>query len=263
MRLTSVIVGTAFLFAGAGLARAQEANDQLSALQIAVACAPPPVYSAPPAAGARHVIGAQDTVPRSVYNQLDTLVIDGGSADGLAIGQRYFLRRAGGNVTTDQHVPHGVQTAGWIRIVAVNTSTAIAAVEHACGPIFQGDVLAAFTPPALPADIDRDDTTGEPDFARPAHVLYGSHDRQTAGIGEFMLVEGGAHDELAAGRHVAFYRDVTPWWGRDEPAAVTGRMPVSSVAEGVVVESGPSLTLVRITSARDAVATGDLVVPRK
>ncbi len=40
-------------------------------------------------------------------------------------------------------------------------------------------------------------------------------------------------------------------------------MPVSSVAEGVVVSAGPALTLVRITSARDAVTSGDLVVPRK
>lgn len=263
MRLTTVIVGTAFLFAGAGLARAQEANDQLSALQIAVACAPPPFYAAPPAANTRHVIGAQDTVPRSLYNQLDTLVIDGGTAEGLALGQRYFLRREGNNASTNPHESHSVQTAGWIRIIAVNKTTAIAAVDHACGPIFQGDELAAFAEPALPADIDKDETSGEPDFAKPAHVLFGSHDQQNAGIGDFMLVEGGAHDGLAPGRHVAFYRDVTPWWSNNEPDIVSGPVPVASVAEGVVVSAGPVLALVRITSGHDAVTAGDLVVPRK
>lgn len=262
MRLTPVIVGTALLVAGTGLARAQEMNDQLSALQIAAACAPPPVYAATPSAGTRHVIGAQDTVPRSAYTGLDTLVIDGGADQGLALGQRFFLRREGNNTATNPYEPHAVQTAGWIRITAVNKTTAIAAVDHACGPIFQGDELAPFSEPVLPADVDTDDASGQPDFANPGRVLFGSSDRQNGGVGDFMLVKG-AHDGLAAGRHVAFYRDVTPWWSDNEPGVVTGTVPAASVAEGVVISTGPALALVRITSGHDAVAAGDLVVPRK
>ena len=72
-------------------------------------------------------------------------------------------------------------TGGWIRIVAVNESTAIAAFEHICGAVGQGDYLEPFVAPVVPAGADRDETPGEPDFTSLGQVVVGNEDRSDDG----------------------------------------------------------------------------------
>ena len=121
-------------------ASAQALGDNLSALQIAIACAPPPV-AAKERPDAVRVLGAQASEPKTILGQTDRLVLSGGSARGIAVGQEYFIRR----LIVDPAVPGKkdrawpVHTSGWITIVAVSETTAIATVRNMCSAIGNGD----------------------------------------------------------------------------------------------------------------------------
>jgi hypothetical protein len=250
MRLVRTLVATAAAMLMAGAVDAQN-DPPLSVLQTSVACAPPPSFTGPPA-GAPRIIGAQDTVPRRLFGEHDLLVIDAGTASGLQLGQQFFVRRENRFGKPSGQHSRGVRTLGWLRVVALNETTAIAAVQHVCGGIIQHDYLEPFTAPVVPAGAERDDASGEPDFTKLARFVAANEDRQTAGAGDFMLIDRGAEQGMAPGTRVAVYRDTR-----------SPHMPLASVGEAVVVSVGPTAALTRITRARDAVLSGDYVAIRR
>src|SRR5262245_27729486 len=128
---------------------------------------------------------------------------------------------------------------------------ALAAVDHTCSHILEGDFLEAFHVPVVPDDIAVPETTGELDFNAYGRVLYGDRERGTAGTGDFMLIDRGADKNVVIGSHFAIYRD----------REVTG-LPLTPVGEATAVSVGPRLSVVRITQARDAIITRDVVIPR-
>jgi hypothetical protein len=145
-----------------------------------------------------------------------------------------------------------VVTAGWLRIVALNETTSIAMVDHACGAIFQNDYLEPFEPPSVPPGTDRADSTGELDFTSLARVVAGPENRSTAAPGDYVVIDRGTEQGVVAGGRLAIYRDVR----------VPG-MPLAALGEAVVMSSGQNGAVIRINRARDAVMTGDYLVPRQ
>ncbi len=233
---------------------AQEPSDTLTPMQVAVACAPPPAMKTAPTDAIR-VIGAQSTVPRTLFGFHDNLVVNGGSSAGVALGERFFVRRRvhfGSPMNYEPLTPRSVQTGGWVRISAVNDTTAIASVEHVCGPLYAGDYLEPFTVPEVPAEAGHVDTTGTLDFSALARILYGDDERPMAANGEFMLMDRGSDAGVAPGARFAIYRDLH----------VAGA-PLSSIGEAVVVTTGSAISVVRINATRDAVRSGDVLVPRR
>jgi hypothetical protein len=223
----------------------------LSALETAVACAPPLTTEDAPSKSPR-IIGAQDTTARSLYGPRDLLVVGAGTSSGLQLGQQFFVRRANRFGSPLDRRWQGARTLGWIRLVAVSDSTAIAAVDHSCDVISEGDYIEPFTAPVVPADVERDAQAGDPDFTAIGHVVAGLEDRQSAGPGGYVLIDLGADQGVTAGARYAIYRDIT-----------SAGMPLASVGEAVVLSTGKTLALTKITSARDAVLSGDYVAPRR
>ena len=92
---------------------------------------------------------------RLLYGSHDLLVIDAGASRDIKLGEQFFVRR------TDWFGLDGARsrgrfgTVGWVKVVAVNDTTAIAAVEHSCTGVMQGDYLEPFVAPAVPANINR------------------------------------------------------------------------------------------------------------
>jgi hypothetical protein len=168
----------------------------------------------------------------------------------VQLGQQFFVRRTVHFGASRQG--RGTKTLGWVRVVAVNESTAIASVDHVCGGIVLGDYLEPFVAPVLPADVDRDETPGQPDFTTLGHIVVGDEDRTTVGAGDFVLIDWGSQQGLTAGARFAIYRDV----------GVDG-LPLASVGEGVVISVGSAMALTRLTRTRDAVFSGDYIALRK
>lgn len=228
-----------------------QAPAVLSQLEIAVACAPPPTFDLPAGEPLR-LIGTQDTVPRSEYGTGDLLVVNGGTGAGVQLGQQFYVRRAnrfGLDAATHRR---GSKTGGWIRIVAVNDSTAIATFEHLCNVVGQGDYLEPFVAPVVPPGADRDEAPGEPDFTAMGQIVAGNENRSDMGAGDFALIDRGSEQGLIPGARMALFRDV----------GVAG-MPLAAVGEAIVISTSATMSLLRITRARDAVHTGDFIAPRK
>ena len=243
-----LVLAAMFVMCAAGAASAQS-EPALSGLAITVACAPPPTFDGEPAHALR-VIGAQDTSPRALFGNRDLLVVGGGTTAGVQLGEQFFLRRAitfGGG-----RIARGAKTVGWVRVVAVNESTAIGLVEFACGGIVVGDYLEKFVAPTVSADFEKDETPGEPDFASLGHIVAGNEGRETVGAGDLVLIDWGQDKGLTVGARFAIYRDVR-----------VGGLPLASVGEGVVISTGSAMALTRITRARDAVFSGDYIALRR
>ncbi len=251
MALHRIVVLAAVLALVASSAAAQT-PDEPTPEQMAVACAPLPLLAFSPAYAPR-IIASQDTVARSVFGAPELLVTSGGTDRGVQLGQQYFTRRVIRiGATYQDKLPHTVSNSGWVRVVAVNLTTAIVSVDHACADILEGDYLEPYQLPALPAgDIAAVDTTGEPDFTSFGRILFGAEERQSAGPGEFMLIDRGVSQNVVLGSRFAIYRDLRK-----------SGLPLASVGEAMAVSVGESMALVRINKARDAIFAGDLVVPR-
>jgi hypothetical protein len=251
MRWSRVLASSLLVGLAAAPAMAQREPEVLSSMQAALACAPPASVDAA-APDALRIIGAQDATTRTTYGPPDLLVVGGGSQAGVQLGQQFFIRRPVRFGTGGPRHHASIRTVGWIRITSVNDTTSIGTIEHVCDAIFQNDYLAPFVMPAIPADAERVETSGELDFTSLSRVMVGNENRETAGTGDFMLMDRGSAQGIAVGRRFAIYRDV----------GVFG-MPLAALGEAVVVNIGKDMALVLINSARAAVHTGDYLVPRK
>lgn len=229
-------------------AAAQSTERILTPLETQTACGPPTSLDVP--AEALRVIGSQDPENRFVFGTIELLVIDGGTARGVQLGQQYVIRRPMIQGSDRRNVS-AIQTNGWLSIVAVNEKTAIARVEHLCDAITAGDYLEPFVAPSLPAGMDRDNPAGELDFSSLGRIVMGPQAMNSGAVGGLMLIDPGGQ-ALQPGARFAVYRD----------PHVQG-MPLASVGEGVVLSVGPKMALTKITRSRDAIVTGDYVVPRK
>ena len=231
---------------------AQAPPAALSAAEIAAACAPSlTVVPERPAVHSLRIAGAQDTVPRTLFGNLDLVVISGGTRDGVQLAQQYTIRREHVFGRRSKGQLQAIHTTGWLRVVAANDTTAIAQIENICDGVIAGDYLEPFAaPPAAPAGAASDSTPATLDFSALARVIFGDEERHIAGPGDFMMLERG-RAPLATGTRVAVYRDLR-----------TPGIPLVAIGEGVIVSIGDT-QLLRITAGRDAIAGGDYVVPHK
>jgi len=248
MRRSCLIFAAIGMVSTSVLAAAQPADLPLSPLAHAIACSPPPSLDGTPPHALR-IIGSQDTIPRNLFGDRDLLVLGGGTAAGVQLGQQFFIRRTmtfGGN-----QISRGAKTLGWLRVVAVNETTAIARVDEVCGGIMADDYLVPFVPPEIPPAVESNDITGQPDFAALGTIVVGNEDRSMVGGGEFVLIDWGKTQGVLPGARFAIYRNVAEG------------VPLVSVGEGVVISMGANLALTRVTRARDAIYNGDLVAFRR
>jgi peptidoglycan-associated lipoprotein len=223
------------------------AQDLPVSIRTSAACAPVP--SAVPSDAPR-VVGGQDPAPRTLYGARDPVVVNAGTARGVQIGQKYFVRRAMKDIGGSG--PRAEVTAGWLSIVSANDYSAIAMIDFACGGVVSGDHLEPYVEPVLPPDIDRTDASGALDFSTPARVMYGDDGRNTGGVGDFMIADTGQNQGALPGARYAVYRDLQ----------VAG-VPAVAIGEAIVVSTVADSALIRLTQTRDAVRTGDLLVPRQ
>jgi hypothetical protein len=236
----------------AAFAQAPEPLTPLTKSQMAVGCAPLPDVAVIPA-GAPRIVGSQDVVLRETFGTPELLVVNAGTIQGLQVNQQFFVRRLFRTAETHtDKLPHMVQTAGWVRIVAVNDAMAIAIPDHACGDISAGDYLEPFVaPPLPPGDIFAPVMKGEQDFKNYSRVLHATFERWTAGTGDFVVIDHGADRSINIGSHFAIWRDLQ-----------SNGIPLTSIGEATAVSVGPTRAVLLVTRTRDAVVKNDIIVPR-
>src|SRR5262249_1477176 len=155
-----------------------------------------------------------DTVARTVFDPGDLLVLSAGTDAGIQLGQRYYIRRPiFFGTSRSMAKAEGFLTLGWLRVVSVNGTAALAAVDHFCSAISAGDLLQPCTPPSVPADADQNGARaeidfGSLDFGSLGRVLYGVEHHGAGGGGDLMLIDRGSDQGVANGARFAVYRDV-------------------------------------------------------
>jgi hypothetical protein len=213
-----------------------------------VACTDLPTTTVP--GSALRVVAAHSGTNHIIYSAGEVVVINGGTPQGLMVGQRYFVRHLQLGLTGEPPSPKAhapIRTAGWLSIIAADERFALARIDFACDAIEAGDYLDPFVEPSLPTEIVAD---GASNFVGMGRVLFGSDRRQTFGDGDIANIDRGKSHGIGIGSRVAFYRD-----------RLNGT-PLVEMGAGVVVEATAETAKVVVVRVREAVVRGDYVTVR-
>jgi hypothetical protein len=178
----------------------------------------------------------------------DGLMIDAGTAQGIKVGQQFYVRRRvndqfiGGQ--TSEKSPVSVHTAGWVTVVDARENLSVAQVTHACDGIIKGDYLEAFVDPVDPPAAAQ----GEPDYDNSGRIVMGDERRQMGSAGTLMAINRGSNADLRPGQSVTIFR-----------GTMQGTGPVYQVGRATVVSVRPESAILRIDSTREAIFIGDRV----
>jgi hypothetical protein len=216
---------------------------------LSLACAPGLTYEAPPTP--LRVTGSQESFVRRTFAPGDLIVVNGGTDNGIDVGQEYFTRRA---VPVERRPisrdnPATIHTSGWIRIYAVDSEMSLATITFGCDSVELNDYLEPFALPAIPA-ISTDRPTAQ--RGNYGQVLTGHDNRTSFGRRDYFMVDRGSNHGVTAGAQFVIYRD--------------GRQPATflvELGEAVAVEVRPDSSTLQVTVSRDAFIAGDYVALRK
>jgi hypothetical protein len=195
--------------------------------------------------------GAQNHDQRLALSRGDVVVVSRAAGDGLAVGQRYFVRR----LPTEQqsHIPKdggfvSVRTPGWVTITALDDLNAMARVDHACDDVEADDYLEPFTELVLPTV---DAAAPPPDFSERVQILPGLEGRELIGDGDMFSIARGTEHGVVVGSRFAIYRD-----------RKDGK-PLVHIGEAIVTEPLLTSAKVLLMTTVDVVSPSDIAVPRR
>ncbi len=223
------------------------ARQQLDAYRLA--CAPHAARLAP--TGVAH-LQASLMPGRRQFGPGDTLVLDAGANRGLAVDQQYYVRRVLPGMdrkSGQKELWTHVHTAGWIRVIEIHPTTALAQVVHACDAFESGDLLEPFELPTVPTPAD---PPGRPDYSAPGQVLFGGDRRTVSGTSNFMVIDRGSDHGLKPGQRLTIFRRLS---GADGP--------VNPIAQAIVMIVRPDSSTILIERALQGIFVGDLVAPHR
>jgi hypothetical protein len=267
-RLASIFVTAGLLAASAPLAAQRAPAPVMTHLPpdvIALGCAPTLVFEVP--SPSLLVTGGQDSFTHS-HAPGDLITINGGSDNGIEIGQEYFVRRVqpGRNARVSRANPASVQTIGWVRVYAVDKTMSLVTVTNACGnPFNVGDYLEPYTEPKVPV---ADANPPKPQRENYGHIMLGADRRTIFGQHDYFTIDRGSDHGVTLGERVVIFRDKKKMEQANKSSE--NRLPKDIVpeflydlGEAVVVDVKPEMSTLKVTLARDAMMAGDYVALRK
>jgi len=217
-----------------------------------VACTDLPVTSRPDPR--IFITGVRATDDRQAAGNRQEIDINRTPNDGLAVGQRYAVRRVqnpamfpGPGDTTQMTV----RTAGFVTITMIDENNALANVDLACTAIMEGDYLDAYSEPPLPT-VAAPSIELLPDWDDRSKILTGTDGKAMFGDGDTMTIERGVVHGVFSGQRFSIWRDYR------------NRMPLFYIGDIVIVEPGQRTSKAVVIKAVDAImTTTDVAIPRR
>jgi hypothetical protein len=249
MRVRVVFAAIAVLAAVPVWAQSPPTLGPRTTMPADVMCADMLVPALP--APALRIAGSHHPEIRLAMNRGDLAVLPRLPEDGLAVGQRYLVRRLPSGDRARLPNPSGfvpVRTVGWVTVTAVDQINAVAVVDHACDAIEPDDYLVAYVEPVLPSPGQ---ALPAPDFTERVPILPGTSGRELFGGGDTLSIARGTDDGVAVGALFAIYRD------RKDG------MPLVHLGEAIVTDPSASTAKLLLTQMKDAVSVTDIAVPRR
>ena len=261
---------TAALLAGAAPLLAQigppPSMTHLDGDVIALACAPTLAFEK--LVPSLLITGGQDASTRYTFRQADLITINGGSENGIEVGQEYYVRRVqaprGSGIS--RATPATIKTAGWVKVYAVDKTMSLVTVSHACDVINVGDYLEPFSVPQPPTP---DVNPPKPQRENYGHVLLGIDRRTMFAKGDFFTVDRGSDHGVTLGARFIIYRDKRKTETlrlsamKEIPDEIVNPEFLFEMGEAVVVQVTPEVSTLKTLNARAAFWTGDYVALRK
>lgn len=234
------------LVTAAGIqAQVQEQRPMASrAVPLDLVCGPRAALTQP-AQTLRVLSGTERT--KALFAPGDMIIINRGTSNGVRAGQMFYVRRVIEDrfvVKTTEAAPVSIHTAGWITVVEAQADVSVARVTEACDGVEVGDFLEPFVLPPAAGSV----AAGEPDYARPAHVIMADDRRQLGGEGSLMIIDRGSDHGLRPGQRLTVYRHAVDHGG-----------PIVKLGDAVVASTQAESSVMRIERSREAVQVGDLV----
>ena len=220
---------------------------------LSLACAPSLTFDAPKAT--YWVTGGQDSFVRRINAPGDLITINGGSETGMMIGQEFYVRRVNtpGQRKVTRDKPGTVQTAGWIRVYAVDPTMSLATVIHACDTIEINDYLEPFVLPQVPA-VSK--TQAKPEKDNYGRVMTGTDRRRSFGLGDYFGLNRGTSQGIRPGSKFVVFRIKKQLNVQQEDNFLY------ELGEAVAVDVKAETSTLQVTLSRDAFTEGDLVAIR-
>ena len=181
-----------------------------------------------------------------LYVRDDELVIDGGTAEHLTVGQNLVARRTF-RVPGDPQGATGEHTAGVVQIVSASEHSSAGVVIYACDELMQGDWLASFAPEPIRAA----EPAGTPAYDDAAKILYGDAGQIVGAPGRLMVIDRGRNHGIQAGQRLTLFR------------RNAGSRPRTIVGDAVVVAVRFESATIRIVRATDVIEFGDWAAPQR
>jgi hypothetical protein len=233
---------------------------------IALACAPTLAFERPLAS--LLITGGQDAFTRHAFHPGDLITINGGSDNGIEVGQEYFVRRvqAPRGTGISRTSPATIRTAGWVRVYAVDNTMSLVTVSHACDTIDIGDYLEPFS---VPEPATPDANPAKPQKDNYGHILMGLDRRTMFAKNDFATIDRGSDHGVTLGARFMVFRDKRrmetkrPSIMKELPHEITTPEFLFEIGEAVVVEVKPEISTVQIMNVRSALLSGDYVALRK
>lgn len=268
-RPTLAFLTAALLAAAAPLVAQRGPAPEITRLPadvIAQACAATLAFERPVAS--LLITGGQDASTRHVYGPGDLVTINGGSDNGIEVGQEYYVRRlqAPRGTSMSRTTPGSIRTAGWVRVYAVDKTMSLVTVSHACDIIDVGDYLEPFTIPQPPTP---DVNPPKPQKENYGHILIGNDRRTVFAKNDFFAVDRGSDHGVTVGARFIIYRDKRRMETqhmsaiKDLPDEIVTPEFLFDIGEAVVVDVKPEVSTLLALSSRGALQSGDYVALRK
>jgi hypothetical protein len=249
MRVRFVFAAIAVMASAPAWAQSKPALGPRTTMPADVMCADMLVPALP--VPTLRIAGSHHPEMRLALNRGDLAVLPRYAEDGVAVGQRYLVRRMPSGERARLPKEGGfvpVRTLGWLTVTAVDDINAMAVIDHACDAIEPDDYLVAFSEVVLPTP---DPTLLAPDFTERVQILPGLEGRQLFGGGDTLSIARGTDDGIGVGARYAIYRD-----------RKDGK-PLVHIGEAVVTDPSASTAKLILVQMLDAVTINDIAVPRR
>lgn len=244
--LCAVLVGVASSVA-AQEPLGPDAFGELGMYPKRLSCSDVPTFSAPKPTHRLVAAHEADGKLRRAFSAPDTLMIPGGTAAGLQVGQQFFVRRLLLSPTREKpssRTPGTVHTAGWVTVIGADDFAALARIDHACDGFLRGDYLEPFTPAPMPESVA---APGEQQYDNMGQLLFGNDGRRSFANGDIIIIDRGSAHGVTAGARLGIFRDVRSGG------------PLVPVGQAIVLTVGEETATVIADRVRGALTAGDFV----
>lgn len=216
--------------------------------------------------GAVKVASRKDPLS-SQLGDLDTIYLDGGSDNGLKIGDRLLALKVVkaklpylGNDKRFKNMGDVIKQFAVVRVTQLDAKSAVAVIEKSADSLEVGDRVVPFKEPANLVMHLREDARTPVLLQDPiARIVYAADSHMNAGTNDMVLIDRGSKDGLQVGQVLLSARERT--WPVGAPDAKPQETAKTNylIAQLLVVKTMEDSATCRILRAYEEVMQGDLV----